>query len=94
MIAYTVLMILRFGNLNISNIELITPSFSSRVCHASVRRRKFIHMGRIKIRIINLLFPLFIPARIIARGYDNKRHIIVLTKERTNEINNALICTG
>ena len=48
-------MIFRAGKCKKVRILLITPVFSSNVCHASVRSRKFIHMGRIKISTIMFL---------------------------------------
>ena len=48
---------------------LMTPFFSSSVCHARVRRRKFIHIGRMKISTIKLaLIDLMFWFRIIASG--------------------------
>ena len=51
-----------------SRAVLMTPVFSRSVCHARVRRRKFIHMGRMKIRTIKLCWLTCLPARIMARG--------------------------
>ena len=48
-------MIFREGRCKKFRIILITPVFSSSVCQASVRRRKFIHMGMMKIMTIKLL---------------------------------------
>ena len=67
-IADGVLMIFREGRCSSSRMLLITPVFSRSVCHARVRSRKFIHIGRIKIRTIKE--SLLVPARlrIIASG--------------------------
>ena len=48
---------------------LMTPFFSKRVCQARVRSRKFIHIGRMKIRTMKLaLASMFDLLRIMARG--------------------------
>ena len=56
MMAYGVLMISRAGRCRKLKTLLMTPFFSSSVCHARVRRRKFIHIGRIKISTIKLVW--------------------------------------
>ena len=67
-IAPGVLMIFKVGSPKKDSTELMTPVFSRSVCHARVRRRKFIHMGRMKIRTIKLCWLTCLPARIMARG--------------------------
>ena len=62
-------------------ILLITPFFSKSVCHASVRSKKFIHIGRIKINTTKLVWFILFEASIIASGYANIRQITVLIKE-------------
>ena len=47
---------------------LITPFFSSKVCQARVRSRKFIHIGSMNINMIKLCWLTFIFARIMASG--------------------------
>ena len=46
----------------------MTPFFSRRVCQAIVLKRKFIHMGRIKINTIKLVWLTCFWLNIIARG--------------------------
>ena len=67
-IADGVLIIFKDGRWKKERMELITPVFSSRVCQASVRSRKFIHMGRMKISTMKLCWFTFICARIMASG--------------------------
>ena len=49
MMAAGVLMIAMFGRCSIVRKVLITPFFSRSVCHAMVLKRKFIHIGRMKM---------------------------------------------
>ena len=63
-----VLMIFSAGRCRKERMLLITPFFSSSVCHARVRSREFIHMGRIKSSTIKLVWLTFRLVRIIARG--------------------------
>ena len=49
-------------------IPLITPFFSSKVCQAMVRSKKFIHMGNTKMNTMNPLADWPRPRRIMARG--------------------------
>lgn len=51
-------------------------------------------MGNTKISIINLLLPEFMLDKIIASGYESKRQIIVLIKDKSNAIKSDLKCTG
>ena len=46
------LMIASCGRWKNDRILLITPFFSNKVCHASVRSKKFIHIGRMKSNTI------------------------------------------
>ena len=55
MIAPGVLMMEMPGRWKNARMLLMTPFFSSSVCHASVRSRKFIHLGRMKISTIKLV---------------------------------------
>ena len=59
-----------------------------------VRRRKFIHMGRIKINTIKEWVFTSIRARIMAKGYASKRHTTVAMSESRMEILSALKCSG
>ena len=67
-IAAGVLMIFKAGSPKKERIELMTPVFSRSVCHASVRSKKFIHMGRIKIITIKLFWLTLRAVRIMASG--------------------------
>ena len=73
---------------------LMTPVFSSKVCHAKVRSRKFIHIGRMKINTMKLCWFTFILASIIARGYARKKQIAVLINDKPRDIHNALACSA
>ena len=74
-------MIAIFGRCRNVRMELITPFFSSKVCHAMVLRRKFIHIGRIKMKTTKLPLPIFLVLKIIASGYAIRRQMAVLTIE-------------
>ncbi len=63
-----VLIMARGGSLRTDKRELMTPFFSKSVCHAIVRRRKFIHMGRIKMNTTKLLLPIWCCLKIRASG--------------------------
>ena len=68
MIAASVLMMSSVGSDKNRSTELITPVFSKSVCQASVRRRKFIHIGKIKIRTMNWFWLTLLFASIMASG--------------------------
>ena len=61
-------MIFKEGRCRACRMLLITPVFSSRVCQARVRSRKFIHMGRTKISTMKDSLLVLILQRIMARG--------------------------
>ena len=56
----------------------ITPWRSRSTCHAIVRSRKFIHIGRIITKIRKPCLPYLLSLRIIAIGNAMIRHITVL----------------
>ena len=56
------------GRWSADKIPLITPFFSRSVCHASVRSRKFIHIGRMKMKTIKLPWPMPRDRRMRASG--------------------------
>ena len=58
MIAHGVLMMAIFGRWRKERMPLITPFFSRSVCHARVRSRKFIHIGRMKTNTMKLPAPM------------------------------------
>ena len=62
-------MILKVGRWRKRSTVLMTPFFSSRVCQAMVLSRKFIHIGRMKIRTIKLALDfLLMLLKIMASG--------------------------
>ena len=63
--AYGVLMMLSSGKCRKDNTALITPFFSNNVCHAKVRSKKFIHIGKMKIKTIKLDWFTFLLDNII-----------------------------
>ena len=67
-LAAGVLMMASAGRCRADRSALMTPFFSSSVCHASVRRRKFIHMGRMKINTTKLPRPMCRLRRMSASG--------------------------
>ena len=83
--AYGVLMMLSSGKCRKDNTALITPFFSNNVCHAKVRSKKFIHIGRINIRTIKLDEFTLLFDRITAKGYARIRQMTVLIKESRRE---------
>ena len=83
--AVGVLMILSGRKCRASRKPLITPFFSSRVCQASVRSRKFIHIGRMKMKTTKFALPIFLPRRMSASGKASRKQIAVLTKESSTE---------
>ena len=93
MIAAGVLMIATFGRCSSVRKVLITPFFSSRVCHAMVLKRKFIHIGRIKINTTKLPFPIWRFLKISASGYARIRQITVLTPARSKDSHSAFKCS-
>ena len=70
---------------------MITPFFSKRVYHAMVLKRKFIHIGRIKMKTTKLPEPIFLVLKIIASGYAIRRQMTVLTMEYARESIRAFI---
>ena len=68
MMAPGVLIRLWFGRCRAVKIPLMTPLFSRRVCHARVRSRKFIHIGRMKMKTMKLPWPMPRLRRIMASG--------------------------
>ena len=93
-IAPGVLMTAIFGRPRRLSTPLITPFFSRSVCHASVRKRKFIHMGRMKINTIKLPFPMPRLRRIKARGKDKTRQNAVLARDNRSDKRSAFACSG
>ena len=83
--AVGVLMILMGFRCRAVRKPLITPFFSSRVCHARVRSRKFIHIGRMKMKTTKFARPIFLPRRMSASGKASRKQITVLTKESSTE---------
>ena len=86
-------MIFNDGRCRVERMLLITPVFSSRVCHARVRSRKFIHMGKMKISTRNEFCFTFMLHRIIARGYAKSRQITVLITDNFKASHRALECS-
>ena len=84
-IAVGVLIIAIGGRCSASRMPLITPFFSSSVCHARVRSRKFIHIGRMKMKTTKFARPIFLPRRMSASGKASRKQISVLTKESSSE---------
>ena len=94
MMAYGVLMISSAGKCRKLKTLLMTPFFSSNVCHASVRRRKFIHIGRIKTSTIKLVWFTCFWLRIIASGYARIKQIAVLKNDRRMDMPSAFRFSG
>ena len=92
--AYGVLIIFNEGKPRKVKTLLMTPVFSNNVCQASVRSKKFIHIGKIKIITIILCWFPFILERMDARGYPSNKQIIVAMKERSEDNPNAFIRSG
>ena len=89
-----VLIIFNAGRCRVERMLLMTPVFSSSVCHARVRSRKFIHMGRIKINTRNEFWLTFMLHRIMARGYARSRQITVLITDNFSASHRALECSA
>ena len=87
-------MIASCGRWKNDRILLITPFFSNKVCHASVRSKKFIHIGRMKINTIKLVWLTFMEARIIASGYAMTRQIKVLIRDKRSASPSAFKFSG
>ena len=58
-----------------------------------VLKRKFIHIGRIKINTTKLPFPIWRFLKISASGYARTRQITVLTPARSKESHSAFKCS-
>ena len=93
MMAAGVLMIAMFGRCSIVRKVLITPFFSRSVCHAMVLKRKFIHIGRMKMNTTKLPFPIWRFLKISANGYARRRQITVLTPASARESQRAFRCS-
>ena len=64
---------------------LITPCRSRSTCHAIVRSRKFIHIGRIITKMRNPCLPYLLSRSTIAIGKAMMRHITVLITARRSD---------
>ena len=88
-----VLIMLSAGRPMLASIPFIMPFFSSSTCHAIVRSRKFIHIGRMNTNTINPFLPSLLSFNASPSGKARSRQITVLAKARSRESPRALACS-
>jgi len=82
-----------FGRCSAVRTALITPFRSRSVCHESVLRRKFIHIGSMKMNVMKDPAPTFRARRISPRGYARRKQISVEIAARKMESPSAFRCS-